>query len=79
MTKVQIHFDLERPLDDHLLDCISAVHGVYGMGRVIPGTDLKHILVDFDASRLSPAEVEAILRRTGIPVKPRAASPAATA
>jgi hypothetical protein len=68
MTKVQIHFDLERPLDEHLLNCISAAHGVYGMGRILPSPDLRRLTVDYDASRLSAYDVEAVLRRAGIPV-----------
>jgi hypothetical protein len=68
MTKVQIRFDLERPLDDHLLDCVSSLHGVYGMGRILPSPDLRSLMVDYDASRLSAFDVEAALRRAGIPI-----------
>lgn len=70
MTKVTLRFALERPLDKQMLNCISSLHGVYGMARVVPEPGLKSLLVDYDASRLSVAEVEAVLRRTGIPVVP---------
>ena len=69
MTKVQLHYDLLRPLDDALLKRIADIHGVYGMTRVPPGEDLKSLLVEYDASRLSEPEVEANLHRAGIPVK----------
>lgn len=68
MTKVQIQFDLERPLDEDLLNSISSLHAVYGMGRILPSPDLRRLTVDYDASRLSAYDVEAALRRAGIPI-----------
>ncbi len=68
MTKVQIRFALERPLDDSLLACVSAAHSIYGMARIVPSEDLRGLLVDYDASRLTPADVEAALRRAGVPI-----------
>jgi hypothetical protein len=68
MTKVQIRFQLQRPLDDVLLQRISDAHSLYGIQRVKlapPG-----LVVEYDASRLRPAEVEAALAGAGIPVKP---------
>jgi hypothetical protein len=72
MTKVQVRYELERPLDEHLLTCISAAHGIYGMARVAPTPDLRGLVVDYDASRLTIREVEAALRRAGIPLSVRA-------
>ena len=72
MTKVQIRFDLERPFDDELLNALSSAHGVYGMGRITPSPDLRSVLVDYDASRLNPREVEAVLLRAGLPITARA-------
>lgn len=71
MTKVQIRFDLERPLDDDLLVRMSAAHGIYGMSRILPAPDLRGLTVDYDASRLTAFEVEAALRRAGIPIVAR--------
>jgi len=68
MTKVTLHFALGRPLDQQLLNRISSLHGVYGMARIIPEPGLRSLLVDYDASRLSAADVEAVLRRSGIPI-----------
>ena len=72
MTKVQIRFELERPLDDELLNALSSAHGVYGMGRILPAPDLRSVLVDYDASRLNPREVEAVLLRAGLPITAQA-------
>ncbi len=69
MTKVQLQYDLSRPLDDALLNRIAGIHSVYGMSRVQPGADEGSLLVEFDASRLSEQQVEANLHRAGIPVK----------
>jgi hypothetical protein len=70
MTKVQTHFPLERPLDDALLSRISDTHVLYGILRVTLDTSLDGISVEYDASRLRPAEVEAALTGFGIPVTP---------
>jgi hypothetical protein len=66
MTKVQIRFELERPLDDLLLRHIADAHSIYGIGRIVP--EGGALVVDYDASRLTVADVEAALRRAGIPV-----------
>lgn len=69
MTKVQVHYVLERPLTDEQAEGIALVHGVYGIARVWVDPALDSVTVDFDASRLSEREVEAALVRNGIPVK----------
>ncbi|MBM3775850.1 MAG: hypothetical protein FJW37_11915 [Acidobacteria bacterium] len=69
MTKVELAFALSRPIDEPLLARIAAAHGVYGILRihVEPGGEL--LRVEYDASRLRPAEVEAVLTRRGVPLK----------
>lgn len=69
MTKVQLQFSLSRPMDDQLLAQIARVHSVYGMTRVQPTPSLDGLMVDYDATRLTPLDVEAVLRRAGIPAK----------
>lgn len=68
MTKVQVHFALQRPLDDALMARISDAHALYGMLQVKLDSSLDGITVEYDASRLRPAEVEAALTGYGIPV-----------
>jgi len=69
MTKVQIRFDLARPLDEALLLRVAAAHGIYGLLRVQPAPSLDALTVDYDASRLKLPDVKAILRRAGISVR----------
>ena len=67
MTKVQIRFRLERPLDEPLMPRIAAAHSIYGILRVAPSN--QEIVVDYDASRLRTEDVGAALKRAGIPVE----------
>ena len=69
MTKVQLHYDLEKPITDDDAESIAHVHGVYGIARVTVAPSLDKITVDYDASRLSEREVEAALIRNGIRIK----------
>jgi hypothetical protein len=71
MTKVQIEFALQRPLDETLLVRLADAHGIYGMSRVrlSPGGD--SLVVEYDASRLSRAQVETALAGIGLPVVPK--------
>jgi hypothetical protein len=70
MTKVQIRFTLDRPLDENLLRRVADAHSIYGMSRVVPTPALDGLIVDYDATRLSPGNVESQLRRLGLPVRP---------
>ena len=74
MTKVQIRFHLQRPLDESLLARISDTYSIYGFLRVQVSPSLDSLSVEYDATRLTPAEVESALVGVGIPVEP--ASPA---
>ncbi len=74
MTKVQIHFHLQRPLDDVLMARISDAHALYGIQHVKLDPSLDGLTVEYDASRLRPAEVEAALAGAGVPVVAAAAA-----
>jgi hypothetical protein len=69
MTKVTLHYDLSRQLGDQDLENIARVHAAYGIARVRVAPSLDKITVDYDASRLTRRDVEAILSRHGIPVR----------
>lgn len=69
MTKVTLHYDLTRPLTDADLDNIYNVHATYGMSRVQVAPSLDKITVDYDASRLTRKDMEAVLARHAIPVR----------
>ena len=68
MTKVQIHFPLQRELDDVALTRIADAHALYGIQRVKLDSTMDGLTVEYDATRLRPAEVEAALTGFGIPV-----------
>ena len=76
MTKVEIPFALERPLDAAALDRLAAARSIYGVLRVEPGPGPGKLTVEYDASRLTVADVEAMLRRAGVPVGPNEPKPA---
>jgi hypothetical protein len=69
MTKVTLHYDLIRPLGDDDLENVANVHGTYGIVRVRLAPSLDKLTVDYDASRLMKKDVEAELRRWGMPLK----------
>ena len=70
MTKVQLHYRLQRPLTDSDMVGIARVHGHYGIARVQLAPALDRITVDYDASRLTAQDVESILAQAGIPLEP---------
>jgi hypothetical protein len=73
MTKVQIHFRLQRPLDNTMLTRIEEVNVLYGIQRVRVAPSMDSLTVDYDATRLRPAEVESALAAAGIPIAPELA------
>jgi hypothetical protein len=70
MTRVQIHFRLREPLNDEMLARISDAHAVYGILKVNVAAALDGLMVEYDATRLRPAEVEAALAGAGIAIVP---------
>ena len=73
MTKVQIRFQLERPLEDAMLARLSNAYTQYGILKITLAPGLDSLVVEYDATRLRPAEVEAAIANAGIAVKPTAA------
>ncbi|HLJ50191.1 MAG TPA: hypothetical protein VKU01_29460 [Bryobacteraceae bacterium] len=69
MTKVDLHYDLVRPLTDDDAKGIADVHSYYGIARVRVVPSLNAIAVEYDASRLAEKDVEAVLLRFGIPIQ----------
>lgn len=66
MTKVQIRFRLQKPLDEPALAAIATVHARYGIQNIRVADSLDALTVEYDATRLRPAEVEAALASVGI-------------
>ena len=69
MTKVQVRFRLRAPLDDAMMARLSDAHAVYGIQKVQVGASLDSLLVEYDATRMSPAAVQDLLAGAGIPVE----------
>jgi copper chaperone CopZ len=69
MTKVQLHYELLRPLEATDETGMAEVHGFYGILRVAVEPPLDRITVDYDASRLSEKDVERALIRYGLPIR----------
>jgi hypothetical protein len=69
MTKVQVRFRLRKPLDDGMLAHISDASAIYGIQKLAVAPSLDALVVEYDASRLRPAEVEAALAGAGIAVE----------
>ncbi len=69
MTKVQLHYELLRPLDGSDTEGVANAHSVYGIMRVWVAPALDRLTVDYDASRLSEPDVEAALIQNGLPLK----------
>ena len=70
MTKVQIRFRLARPLDDAALPLLAAAHAIYGMQKLKLAPSLDAVEVEYDATRLKPADVVKALSEAGVPVTP---------
>jgi hypothetical protein len=69
MTKVLLSFGLLKPLDDALMKRISDAHSLYGIFRVKLAPSMDRLTVEYDATRLRPAEVDAALANAGIPIE----------
>ncbi|MBK5290606.1 MAG: hypothetical protein JJE04_02795 [Acidobacteriia bacterium] len=67
MTKVDIGFQLTRPLDEALQERLAKAQAIYGINRIYLSPDMNRLTVDYDASRLTPAQVASALHQAGIP------------
>ena len=65
-----MRFRLQKPLDESALTAISTVNAKYGIQRIQVADSLDSLMVEYDATRLRPAEVEAALAVAGIPAQP---------
>ena len=68
MTKLQLEYPLVRPLRDDDAGGLASVHTWYGIMRVLSEPANNKVKVEYDASRLSEKDVEAVLLRFGIPI-----------
>lgn len=69
MTKVELRYRLNSPLDESLMGKLAEAHSVYGILRVRLDDSLDTLTVDYDGSRLTPEQVDGVFRRLGIPAQ----------
>ena len=69
MTKIQLEYNLVRPLTDADSGAVADVHSWYGIQRVQLVPSLDKLVVEYDASRLSEKDVESVLVRFGLPIE----------
>ncbi|HTP32327.1 MAG TPA: hypothetical protein VMJ75_09145 [Candidatus Acidoferrales bacterium] len=69
MTKVHIRFRLQKPLDDATLPHLAAAHAIYGIQKLKLAPTLDAVEVEYDATRLKPADVVRALSEAGVPVE----------
>lgn len=70
MTKILVHFGLERPLDEAMLVAIREAQAIYGIERISLAKSMDKLTVEYDATRFRPTDVESTLRKCGLPVIP---------
>ena len=68
MTKVQIRFRLQKPLDDSSLPLLAAANAIYGIQKLKLAPTLDAVEVEYDATRLKPADVVSALSAAGVPI-----------
>ena len=68
MTKVQLPFALTAPLNEATLNQLPAVYEIYGILRINIEPGGEKLTVEYDATRLTPKDVEAVLAKAGVPL-----------
>ena len=71
MTKIQLSFALATPLDEEQMKRVGELYGTYGILRMDVDPGGGSLLVEYDATRFSPNDVEAALARAGLPLAHR--------
>jgi hypothetical protein len=71
MTKVQLPFTLAAPLDEQGMSRLANVYSTYGILRIQAEPGSEKLTVEYDATRFSPRDVEAVLARAGVPLAVR--------
>ncbi|HXE14000.1 MAG TPA: hypothetical protein VN633_17865 [Bryobacteraceae bacterium] len=69
MTKVETAFDLSRKLGEEDLVNFAKLTSVYGILMTKLSPSLDNIRVEYDASRLTPDQLQVVLGSHGMPIK----------
>jgi hypothetical protein len=68
MTKVQTAYKFYRSLGDEDLESLSKLPSVYGIFFAKVAPSLDSMLIEYDASRLTHDQLNAILETHGLPI-----------
>ena len=69
MTKVQLQFKLDKPLDSEMMSNLERTSALYGILRLRLSQAMDGLTVEYDATRLLENDVKAALARAGIAVE----------
>lgn len=69
MTKVQVTYELDGPVDEAVMDRINRVHGVYGIQAAQLSPAMDSLLVMYDATRMGLDDVDQTLHSAGLRVR----------
>jgi hypothetical protein len=68
MTKIQVQFKLEKPVDPAAMLRLADTSSVYGILGLKLTQELDGLMVEYDATRLKEKDVTAVLARAGVAV-----------
>jgi allophanate hydrolase subunit 1 len=68
MTKVQLPFTVAAALDEATMNRLAAAHEIYGILRISIEPGGQKLTVEYDATRLTPKDVEAVLAHAGVSI-----------
>jgi hypothetical protein len=69
MTCVEISYNYGMSPDESVMRGLDNVREVYGIRRLTFHEESRRIAVEYDATRLTPAVVASLLRRSGLDLK----------
>jgi hypothetical protein len=66
MTNVEISYNYGMSPDEAVMRAVDNIREVYGIRRLNFNEDAHSVKVEYDATRLNPATIAALLRRSGL-------------
>jgi len=69
MTRVELQYDLVKPLGDAEYERLSRLLSVYGVMSFKLRPDMSGLMVEYDATRLNPDGVDGVLHSNVFAVK----------
>lgn len=73
MTAVEVVFRYGMPPGEEQMSALGQISDVYGIRRMRFDERERTVRVEYDATRLNEATVEALLRKAGVDVRERVA------